>query len=109
MYFHPVASPTHVDMASATTNSEEAVYLHVGVIRGHYIYKSVWTPVLGEVLPLSTDEANDHDRFAVSVNRGEQNVGTYSWQHRHGNDLKNVRSYCTNHLCLRAVLEPLVP
>ena len=59
-------------MASATTDS---VYLHVGVIRGHYIYKSVWMPVLREVLPLSTNEANDHNRFAVSVNRGEQTVG----------------------------------
>ena len=77
MYFHPVASLTHADMASATTNSEEAVHLHVGVIREHHIYKSVWTPVPGEVLPLSTDKANDHDRFAVSVNRGdlEQTVG----------------------------------
>ena len=55
--------------------AEEAVYLHESVIRGHDVYKSVWSPVLGEVLCLALEEGNKHDRFAVCVKRGEQIVG----------------------------------
>ena len=54
---------------------EEAVYFHESVIRGHHVYKSVWSPVLGEVLCLALEEGNEHDRFAVCVKRGEQIVG----------------------------------
>ena len=60
---------------ASTTDYEEAVYLHGGVIWGHHIYKSVWTLVLGEVLSVSIEEGNSHDRFAVCMKREKLKVG----------------------------------
>ena len=51
---------------------DEAVYLHESVVRGHHVYKRVWSPVVGEILQLS---CNDHDRFSVSVMKAEFVVG----------------------------------
>ena len=45
--------------------SEECTF--ESVIRGHYIYKRTWRPLVGEVLTLEREEGNTHDRFAVSL------------------------------------------
>ena len=37
------------------------------VIREYHVYKTIWTPIIGETLELQLDEGNDHDRFAVAV------------------------------------------
>ena len=38
------------------------------VIRGHHIYKSLWTPFIGETLELKCEEPeNVHDRYSVCV------------------------------------------
>ena len=40
------------------------------VIRGHHIYKSVWTPTLGEKLTCREDdrkEARQHDEYAIGT------------------------------------------
>ena len=37
------------------------------VIRGHHIYKTVWTPFTGEILTLTIEEGNENDPFAVAV------------------------------------------
>ena len=40
------------------------------VIRGHHIYKSVWTPTLGEKLNCPEDnrkEAKQHDKYAIGT------------------------------------------
>ena len=43
--------------------------LHVDrVVRGHHVYKSIWTPVLGEELSVEPENGNEHDRYAMSVN-----------------------------------------
>ena len=49
------------------STAEDAVYLHESVVRGHHIYKRVWSPTIGEVLQLSREERNEHDRFAVCL------------------------------------------
>ena len=36
-------------------------------VRGHHIYKRIWTPSEGEVLQLQLDPSNPKDRFAVVV------------------------------------------
>ena len=54
---------------------DEAVYLHESVVQGHHVYKRVWSPVVGEILQLSCEEDNDHDRFSVSVMKAEFVVG----------------------------------
>lgn len=50
-------------------------YAYSSVIRGHYIYKSIWTPVVGETLEARIEENNIHDRFAISVLREDKIVG----------------------------------
>ena len=52
------------------------------VIRGHHIYKSVWTPTLGEKLNCREDnckEAKQHDEYAIGTyleaNTGNELVG----------------------------------
>ena len=37
------------------------------VIRGHHIYKTVWTPFTEEILTLAIEEGNENDPFAVAV------------------------------------------
>ena len=37
------------------------------VIRGHHVYKTVWSPFIGEILHLQTDAGNVLDTHAVSV------------------------------------------
>ena len=37
------------------------------VVRGHHIYKDIWTPVLGQVLDICQEHGNIHDQYAVSV------------------------------------------
>ena len=37
------------------------------VVRGHHVYKTVWTPVIGEQLHLEKESGNPHDDFAVAV------------------------------------------
>ena len=46
-----------------------------GVIRGHHVYKRIWTPRLGEQLTLAPESDNDHDRRAVAVFKGSTVVG----------------------------------
>ena len=52
---------------ASLTDEDTAVYLHESVVRGDHIYKRVWSPTVGEVLQLTREERNDHDRFAVCL------------------------------------------
>ena len=45
------------------------------VIRGHHVYKSIWTPFVGEQLVLQRDERNKYDRYAVAVKKEKKIVG----------------------------------
>ena len=45
------------------------------VVRGHHVFKSVWTPSLGEVLSVKEEEDNEHDIFAVLVEKAGMIVG----------------------------------
>ena len=49
-------------MASVSTD-----FSFDSLIRGHHIYKNIWTPSVGEVLLLVKQEENEHDCFAISV------------------------------------------
>ena len=37
------------------------------VIRGHHVYKSIWTPMVGEELNIAAEDGNEHDRYAIMV------------------------------------------
>ena len=38
-------------------------------IRGHHIYKEIWSPVVGEELQCKMEHGNIHDIYAVAVTR----------------------------------------
>ncbi len=58
--------------------SEQAVFTRrfSSCIRGYHIYKSIWTPFVGEALERRRDPLNVVDRYFVKVNKnGGQVVG----------------------------------
>lgn len=55
--------------------ADTRTYAYSSVIRGHHVYKSIWTPVIGETLHVRIEENNEYDRFAVSVLREDEIVG----------------------------------
>ena len=70
-------------MASVGADGDDTMFQYVSIIRGHYIYKNIWTPRIAEVLSvaeiidtyiyiyiyiyLCCDPVNRHDRFAVAI------------------------------------------
>ena len=40
-------------------------------VRGYHVYRTLWTPVSGEILQLR----NDHDNYAVAVVKSDQTIG----------------------------------
>ena len=50
-------------MASEGSDS----YEKTSVIRGHHIYKSVWTPFIGEELVVKAEDGNEHDEAEHAV------------------------------------------
>ena len=47
--------------------SEDSILLHESVIRGYHVFKEIWTPRLGEILVVSQEAGNAHDRHAVAL------------------------------------------
>ena len=56
-------------------DSEREHFCLVSTVRGHHVYKSTWTLLLGQVLQTSTESGNEHDRFAVAVTKDDNAVG----------------------------------
>ena len=54
---------------SISAAAEEAIFLYESVVRGHHVYKSVWSPFVGEVLDLSCEASNPYDDHAVCVTK----------------------------------------
>ena len=44
-------------------------------VRGYHVYKDIWNPRIGEVLPLEREPNNSEDRFAVALKRTGSVVG----------------------------------
>ena len=61
-----------MDLAYA---ADDFAYEFSSIVRGHHVYKSVWTPSIGETLPLSADAGNEHDAYAVGVSKESVLVG----------------------------------
>ena len=53
----------------ATTVPCAQTYSFESVIRGHHVFKSIWSPFVGETLAVKQEKGNRHDRFAVAVIR----------------------------------------
>ena len=55
-------------MADSHIDVDYAVELP-SYIRGHHVYKEVWTPYIGEELSVKKETENRHDAFAVAVEK----------------------------------------
>ena len=44
-------------------------------VRGHHVYKALWSPYIGEELPVQCEVNNIHDDFAVAVLKNSNTVG----------------------------------
>ena len=55
------------EMVTAPAFSCDETYSLDSVIRGHYVFKHVWTPFVGEILTLTQEHDYKYDRFAVTV------------------------------------------
>ena len=85
-----LAPPT--DMETLKKNS---------VVTGHHIYKTIWTPFIGEMLPAEIEEGNLYDRYAVSLTRDSKIVGhvphsisKVTWHFlKHGGKIKREALY----------------
>ena len=40
------------------------------VVRGHHVYKDIWTPFVGEILHVEQEDNNPEDCFAVCIVKG---------------------------------------
>ena len=54
--------------------SGAAICIYDSVIRGHHVYKVIWTPYIGEMLLVRKEPANSHDGRAVAIVTSERTV-----------------------------------
>ena len=53
----------------------------LSVIRGHHVYKFIWSPVIGEILQLEIDAEIAHDAHAVGIANNTDVVATAQWKY----------------------------
>ena len=54
---------------------ERSCFSKESVVRGHHVYKHIWTPGISEELSVEKEPGNLHDSFAVSVVKNDYTVG----------------------------------
>ena len=59
----------------ADSTRDLAIYCKERVVRGHHVFKRIWTPVVGEVFTVARETGNTADRFAVAVTKDDMVVG----------------------------------
>ena len=47
--------------------SEDSILLRDGIICGHHVFREIRTPQLGEILLVSQEAGNVHDRCVVAL------------------------------------------
>ena len=52
-----------------------SVYEFDSVVRGHHIYKTVWTQPIDEMLQVAWEDTNKHSEVTVTINKGGYIVG----------------------------------
>ena len=45
------------------------------VVSGHHVYKCIWTPSVGEELPVVTEVGNLHEKYAACIKKDIEIVG----------------------------------
>ncbi len=51
----------------ASQDTSDLVHTLDSVVRGHHVYKRIWTPTVGEQLQLRPEEDNETDPRAVAI------------------------------------------
>jgi len=51
-------------ITTATPSSQFVVKCSV---RGHHVYKCIWSPCVGELFEAFCEEDNEHDKYAMAV------------------------------------------
>ena len=64
-----------INRASAIASNMESELTLDSCIRGHHVYKNVWTPIMGEQLSCKRETGNNKDRYAVAVLQDRNTVG----------------------------------
>ena len=87
------------------------VYEFHTVVRGHHVYKTVWTPVIDETLQVAQEGTSRHNKYTVAISKGGCTVGHISreilriinyvflntWHHHmHNHHLLNLTTLASN-------------
>ena len=67
---HVLLGASIYDVRTAAMGSS-CSWLTSNVVRGHHVYKNVWTPSIGERLQLHQQDDNDCDDHAMSIVKAE--------------------------------------
>ena len=60
-----VEQTTRTEKMKSTPVSDISIFLHESVIRGHHIFKGIWTPRTGEIVRVRQEAGNPPDRNAL--------------------------------------------
>ena len=53
--------PSSVDCCDGMTEETESCTLE-SAVRGHHVYKTTWSPAIGQVLQVGAEDSNAYDR-----------------------------------------------
>ena len=78
MYIHVrvivnVEQTTRTEMTSAPV-SDDSIFLHESVIRGHHTFKGIWTPRTEEIVQVQQEAGNPRDQNAVALLKADGTV-----------------------------------
>lgn len=68
-------------------------YEKASVLRVHHVYKSVWTPVIGEELVVTLEDGNEQDDRALAVMKDRHVLCSCDWKTK-------VRLEVKYHMCM---------
>lgn len=63
---HVATVPSPVHRFIMAVCAKKVLFVN-SVVRGHHVYKDVWTPFIGEELTVLREPENEYDCFAVSI------------------------------------------
>jgi len=55
--------------------ADRPLFLFESIIRGHHIYKALWTPVVGETVQVCREPSNPYDIHAVAIVKDGTTIG----------------------------------
>jgi len=69
-----IEQTTRTEKMTSAPMSDDSIFLHESVIRGHHIFKGIWTPRTGENVQVRQEAGNPHDRNAVALLKADGTV-----------------------------------